>query len=402
MYTVGNQEMVRINNQRLILNLIKERGSISRADIAKTLNLSPPSTSSNISQLIEMDLIREVGEGVSIGGRRPILLELNREYGYIIGVDVSTSKVNVVIGNIYAEIMDTVSFQSMEEDSGIALLIDLVNAINTIVKRNDIKRDKLKVIIVGVSSVIGESDNRAGSYKGDSIWNDIDIVGALEMEFKAPVLLRNYSAMAAFGEFNFGIKQKCRNLLFVHAGMHIGVGLILNGELYEGNNGLAGVIGASVFSREQAGGIYRRNGYLETVVSTSKLIQRIKNSCRSDKLLLELCGNNINKLDFGVLKRAYEKNHIIIKNELDRVVDLISITIANINSLLNLDVIVLGGEMAALGEYYIISVKKMIGDVCPSIPYIAYSSLKENSTIYGILALGQQRILTDLADIEEY
>jgi len=398
MNKIGNQEMIRLNNQRLILSLIKEKRLISRAEIAKTLNLSPPSTSSNINQLLEMDLIREVGEGASIGGRKPILLELNKEYGYVIGVDMSAHRINIVLGNIYAQVVDTTNFEYNEEATGIAFLIDIINAINTMLKRNDIKRDRLKIIIIATSGIPGSSVNTMGALKDVSNWNDFDITGALEKEFKCQVLLKNYSAMAALGELNFGLKQKCKNLLYVHAGVHIGAGLIINGQMYEGSNNFAGLVGATVFSKEQSGSIYRKNGYLETMVSTSKLIQRIKNSCRNDKLLLELCGNNINNLDFGILKRAYERNHAVIKNELDRVVDLISITIANINSLLDLDVIVLGGEMATLGEYYIISVKKMIGEICPFTPYIVNSSLKENSIIYGILSLGQQHILYNSLD----
>jgi len=389
---VCNQEMVRLTNQRLIINLIKEKGSISRADIAKTLNLSPPSTSSNIVQLLYMGIVKETGEGVSSGGRKPILLELNRQYGYIIGVDMSSEEVRVHLGSIYAEVMDTVSFQSRGEDTGIGLLIDLVNSINTLINNNSIERERIKVILIAAHGIIDKSANRMifSSFAG---WNDLDLVGALKMEYKTKIILKNCACAAAFGEYQFGIKQKCKNLLFISADDGISAGLVINGELYEGANSAAGSIGSTAFSREQVGGIYKKNGYLATTVSMTKLVQRIKNACKNDSTLLELCGNNINKLDFGILKRAYEKNHLAVKGELDRVVDLIAITVANINCLLNVDTIVLGGKMATLGEYYILSIKRVIGELCPFTPYIMYSTLKDNSTAYGILALGQQYIL---------
>jgi DNA-binding transcriptional ArsR family regulator len=106
MNTAGNQEMIRITNQTLILDLIREKGLISRADIAKLLNLSPPSTSGNISRLLEMNMIREVGEGISCGGRKPILIELNKEYGYIVAVDMSCGDIRISLGNICAEVID--------------------------------------------------------------------------------------------------------------------------------------------------------------------------------------------------------------------------------------------------------------------------------------------------------
>lgn len=396
MGTVGNQEMVRMTNQKLILNLIKEKGLISRADIAKTLNLSPPSTSSNISQLLELGIIQETGEGESAGGRKPILLELNREYGYSIGVDLGSGEaVKVTLGSIYAEIMDTVHFQKREDNTGIALIIDLVNSINLLIKQNNISKEKVKVIMIAVPGIVDKTTNKLVGTGGFAGWNDVDIVGALEIEFNARIIIRNCASAGAFGEFQFGIQQKCKNMLYVNADESVAAGLIINGELYEGTFGAAGTIGNTVFSKEHIGGVYKRNGYLETTVSAEKLVQRIKNTCKNDSALIEICGNNINNLDFGTLKRAYERNHLVVKNELDRVVDLIAITIANINLLLNPEIIVLGGKMALLGEYYILSIKRVIGEICPFTPYIMYSTLKDNSTIYGLLALGQDIILNE-------
>jgi predicted NBD/HSP70 family sugar kinase len=286
MSTIGNQEMVRITNQRLILNLIKEKGTISRADIAKILNLSPPSTSSNINQLINMDFIREIGEGVSAGGRKPIMLELNRNYGYIVGVDMSTEEVKVVLGSIYAEVIDTAYFKIREDEVGITLLIDIIESLNFLYKKNNIHKDKIKVIMIAAPGVYDKTTNKIVSSRFPG-WDDIDIIGALAAEFNSKVIFKNDIGTAAYGEYKFGIKQNCKNLLFINADISFGAGLVINGELYEGTLGSAGMVGKTVFSKEQVGGIYKRNGYLETSVSTVKLVQRIKNKCKNDKSLLE-------------------------------------------------------------------------------------------------------------------
>jgi predicted NBD/HSP70 family sugar kinase len=127
--------------------------------------------------------------------------------------------------------------------------------------------------------------------------------------------------------------------------------------------------------------------------SSQRLLQRVKNLYRNDAMLLDLCSGDIDKLDFGILKRAYEKGHIGIKDELDKTVVMISMAIGNINAILDFDTVVLGGSMATLGEYYIISIKKAVGQICHHTPYITYSTLKDNSTVYGAFALGQEYIL---------
>lgn len=392
MNTAGNQELVRITNQNLILDLIKEKGVISRADIAKILNLSPPSTSSNISSLLEMDLLTEVGEGASSGGRKPILLELNKNYGFMVGIDMGGEEIKVSLGNICAEIIDSVYFKPDYNSSGIGILINIMSSINGLTARNKIEKKKIKTILIAAPGVY---DRTANTFTASRIpgWEDINLIGALETEYNADVLVKNDVSIAALGEYIFGIKKSCRNMLFVNADVGIGAGIIINGELYEGGLGAAGIIRSMAFSKEHLASIYKKNGYLETSVSTVKLIQKIKNMCRDDKQLLELCSGNIERLDLGILKRAYEKNHMIVRNELDRVVDLIALSIGNINTVLNVDTIVLGGKMAILGEYFIISIKRVVGEICSFIPYITYSVLKENSAIYGLFAVGQDHML---------
>ena len=392
MSIIGNQEMIRVTNQTLILNLIKEKGSISRADIAKNLKLSPPSTSSNINRLLDIGLISEIGEGASAGGRKPILLELNKDFGFIVGIDLSGEEMQVSIGNINAELMDTVSSKARNDSNGIELFIDIIESINSIITRNKIVKEKIKIIIIAIPGIYDSSVNKFVTERL-KVWNDIDISGALKSEFKVDVIIKNNMSTAALGEFKFGIKKQCKNMLFVNADDGIGAGLIINGMLYEGSFGAAGMMSSIVFSKDNIGGIYKKNGYLETTVSTTKLTQRIKNLCKNDNSVLELCSGNINNLDFGIIKRAYEKNNLVIRQELDKVVDLIAMTIANINILLDLDTIILSGKLASFGEYYIISIKKITGELCTTTPYISYSTLKDNSTIFGMFAMGQENIL---------
>lgn len=391
MSTVGNQEMVRITNQTLILNLIKEKGTISRADIAKILDLSPPSTSSNINLLLEMDLLREVGEGASSGGRKPILLEFNKDYGYIIGIDMGTEEVKISLGNICAEIVDSIRFKNDDQSTGVKLLIDMLVSSKALLDRNKIGRNKIKAIVIAVPGVYDKTSNKLMASRIN--WDDIDLVGALEKEYGVPVLVKNDAGAAALGEYYFGMKKNCSNMLYVNIDPGISTGIILNTELYEGSFKAAGIIRNMAFTKEQIGGIYKKNGYLETTISGDRLIQKVKNLCKNDKELQGYCGGHLENLDFGIIKRAYEKNHPVVKDELDKIVELIGMAIGNINAVLNVDTIILGGRMAALGEYLIISIKRIVSEICTFTPYICYGALKENSVIYGTLVIGQDYIL---------
>ena len=83
----ATQSMIRINNQELIIEYILEKGALSRARISKELNISKPTVSSNAEKLIEQNILKEIGEGESSGGRKPTLLDLNYDYRIIIAMN---------------------------------------------------------------------------------------------------------------------------------------------------------------------------------------------------------------------------------------------------------------------------------------------------------------------------
>jgi len=102
---VGNPELIRRTNQGLIIEIIRQVGLISRADLAKTLQLSAPTVSANVERLLNRNVLLEVGSGGSRGGRPPILLKLNPDYGFMAGVDLSSDRVRIALVDFTGEIM---------------------------------------------------------------------------------------------------------------------------------------------------------------------------------------------------------------------------------------------------------------------------------------------------------
>lgn len=377
MCTTGNQELIRITNQKLIMKLIKEKKSISRADIAKALNLSAPSISSNINKLLESRVIYESGEGESKGGRRPILIELNKNYGYIAGIYIRENQIKIFVENLCAEIINskTININNNSLESEIK---NIVFTMNAFLKENNLPKNNIKIIVVSEDI-----------YMKNSIYID----EALKNEYGAEILYMRNSDSAGYGEYEYGSIKKFNNVIYIDADENISASLIIDGKLYGGRDNSAGLIGNTVFSKEHISSIYKNRGYLNNYVSISNLIQRISNSYKSDRMLLEMCDYNLNNIDFNIIKRAYESGNLYIKNELDSVIDKISITASNISLLLNPDAIIFGGRYSLLGEYYFISIKKVISSICTSMPYITFPSLNDNSSLYGMYAFGLKALL---------
>ena len=97
----ASSSVIRENNLSTVLNLIHAEGSISRADLIRRTNLSATTVSALVSVLIESGIVREAGTGESSGGRRPILIEFNYQYKYVLGVDIGASHVTVLIMDLH-------------------------------------------------------------------------------------------------------------------------------------------------------------------------------------------------------------------------------------------------------------------------------------------------------------
>jgi len=105
LYTkTGNLRLVQKINRSLVLNLIKEKGPISRADISKITKLTRSTVSNIVDYLIKKDLIKEIGLTSSGVGRKAILLELNSKAYYSIGVDLGTLHTTIVITDLLGRI----------------------------------------------------------------------------------------------------------------------------------------------------------------------------------------------------------------------------------------------------------------------------------------------------------
>src|SRR6056297_3051506 len=101
----GSFKNMKKQNQKNILSLIKNEDGISRAQIAEMLDVSRATVTNIVRELVELELVRESKMGESRGGRRPMLLKLNAEGAYVIGIEWGIEAIKAVLLNFEAEII---------------------------------------------------------------------------------------------------------------------------------------------------------------------------------------------------------------------------------------------------------------------------------------------------------
>jgi predicted NBD/HSP70 family sugar kinase len=240
MKVTWNQQLVKKENKTLVLELIKNHSPISRADTAQKLGLNKGTVSSLVSELLEEQLITESGPGESSGGRRPVILLFNQNAGHTIGIDLGVNYILAVLtdlqGKIIFQINEKYHFLSFEDTFKL-----IQNTITTLIKKAPSSPYGVVGIGIGAPGII--------NIKGDIIvapnlqWRNVPLKQLLESTFNIPVIVENEANAGAYGEKRFGIGQSLDNLIYVSAGIGIGAGIILNGDLYKGINGYSGEFG---------------------------------------------------------------------------------------------------------------------------------------------------------------
>ncbi len=235
-----NQQVVKKNNKALVLQLIIENEPISRADIAQISGLHKATVSSLVNELLEEVLIYESGPGESSGGRRPVNLHFNNTAGYAIGIDIGVNQVLCVLtdlsGNIHIELNEKVNRTPFP-----AIMSKIQTMIQALMDKMPVSRYGVVGIGVGVPGIV----NKSGTIllAPNLGWTNIGLKQELESMYNIPVLIENEANAGAFGEQQFGAGQNYQDIIYISAGIGIGVGIILNKELYQGKNGFSGEIG---------------------------------------------------------------------------------------------------------------------------------------------------------------
>lgn len=282
--TSADVSMMREFNQSLVLNLIRQAGRISRADIAKRLHLSRSTVSSIINDLIADNLVREVGAGHSQGGRRPILLEFNGQAGYVVGVDVGATHILALLTDLQARPVVRLEGPFEVEEGPETGLEHIVELIEQALEKAGVGMERVVGVGVGVP---GPLDFGTGKTIFPPImpgWHDIPLRERLQKRLGKPVHLDNDANLGAIAEYWWGAGRGAHNVAFVKVGTGIGCGLILEGHIYRGEIGSAGEIGHAVIDEDGPPCRCGSTGCLEAMASAPAIVQAFREaSTRTDQ-----------------------------------------------------------------------------------------------------------------------
>jgi len=236
---------IRDINRQIVLNYIREREPISRAEIARETDLQRSTISAIVEALAAEGLVEEIGEGESTGGRRPTLLRLRTKEAIAIGVAITPTCTTVATSDLAGRIVDQEEFLTdPDPDHTIDEVIALVHQFS--------QKNKGSIEAVGIS-LPGLVDPSTGTavYVPYFKWRDIPIAKTISSAFGLPVTIDNDANAVALAELWFGRPEvsDARDFILVLVAEGVGTGIIFDGQVYRGQRGAAGEFGHMVIGQ---------------------------------------------------------------------------------------------------------------------------------------------------------
>jgi Transcriptional regulator/sugar kinase len=370
-----NQELMRANNKKSILELILKKAPISKIEIANTLGLSSTTVANFINELSSENKITNCGVAKSTGGRKSALYQVNPEAFYIIGIDLQVDRVVCVLTNSVGTVLGTKESLFSNKDEW--HVINLLNkAIEEIIYENNIPDEKIGGVGIGVPGIV---QNASGIIElaPNLGWQNVNLRQLLNID--TLILIENEANAAAIGEQAFGVAAHIPNLIFISVGMGIGCGLIFNGKLFTGQSYHAGEFGHMTV--EPAGLTCRcgNQGCWEVYASNDATL----------KLYNQISDHKI--YNFAEFLELVEQDDSYALDALESSIKYLGIGIANLVNGLNPQMVIIGGELTKLKGIIYHKLLKQIKDRSLDKTFggfsLEFSQLKNQATALGMASL---------------
>ncbi len=232
---------IRDINRQIVLNYVREREPISRAEISRETELQRSTISVIVEALKLEGLVEEVGEGESTGGRRPTMLKLCTKEAIALGVAITPTLTTVATSDLAGRVISQQEFPTNPDPQK-----TLDEVIALVSKHSQLNRG---VEAIGVS-LPGLVDPATGTaiYVPYFQWRDLPVAEVISSAINLPVIIDNDANAVALAELWFGRPEVCdaRDFIMVLVAEGVGTGIIFDGQVYRGQRGAAGEFGHMV------------------------------------------------------------------------------------------------------------------------------------------------------------
>jgi glucokinase len=365
----------RLNLERVLGIAMSREGPFTRAELIDATGLSAPTIGSLTLSLIRVGLLTDLGAGPSRGGRRPVRMEFNARHGFVGAIDLGPTLTRLGIADLRGDLVARRIFATPENKNPAALLAVVAQELRRLMCEADVPPARLLVVAAGAPGVVDLSRGMvvalAPNLEG---WSQVPMGTILERALSVRIVLENDVNLAVLGEHWKGAARGHDNCAFLSFGTGIGAGIVVNGHLHQGHHFLAGEIGLMCMGPQYVDTDFGTRGCLETITGLRAIKRQWRpQASEGPEWIVDLF-------------RAADSGDPEARKAVDQAATFVGIATANVCSVLDPSLVVLGGALLANGAL-LKPVRELVARIIPTPPTIVTTSLDKDAPLWGCLLL---------------
>lgn len=345
------------------LQIIRRRGAVSRSIITEITGWSKAKTTQETRNLINKEYLVEIGDGASKGGRKPRLLKINPNLGYIIGIDIGVTSLDLALADIGGEILVRFS-EPVDLRQGPEIVLGrCVEIALDMLKKQDGKPEEVLGIVSGVPGPVDFIEGVLIAPPLIPEWERFQIRSFLKKTFTSTfVMVDNDVNIMAIGERYVGEAAGINHFIFVKIGTGIGAGLISNGKIHRGRDGCAGDIGHICVDKKGPLCNCGNFGCLEMMTAGPAIAKKAMEAAQKGKSplmaqMMEDNGGVLTAIDVNKACLEADSEALCIIRESGK---LIGEVLAGLVNFFNPSHIILGGGVSNFGNHLLVAIRQTI------------------------------------------
>lgn len=385
---LGNAYIRAVNRARII-DWFRNGRLLSRADLARHCDLSKPTVSAIVDDLISEGILQEVGKRSSEGGRRAMLLELNPESATFVGIHFGEAVTQVAVTDAFGRILikqfaDTVSGNPDESMQTAHRLIQSALA------EIEIAPERVNAVGVSVPGLVERQDGSC-KFAPNLGWRNYPVARKLSDLLGVEVYVANTTQTAALAEHQMGVAKDVPNFVWLYVGKGVGACAVIGGRIHFGTRGFAGEIGhIRVNGAEYLCGCGKR-GCLETTCSNLAIAREAKRALSGDASTT-LATIADEELTAFTVSRYAERGDRVAQQIMTDAGRALGIGASMLINIYDPQMVVIGGPVAGSDEAFLAGVRERAAELSiESGASIVFSQLGRDIYLQGAVSMAMDQ-----------
>jgi predicted NBD/HSP70 family sugar kinase len=363
--------------RRKILKELYFGANLSCADLFVTVKKSFPVITKLLNELVEEGAVLETGYATSTGGRRPLTYAIKADIMYVVSVAMDQFITRIAIMDMKNNFVTEVEKFDLNLSEDLKPIQIITEKIEQVIKTSGITKNKILGIGIGMPGFVDAEKGINYTFFNAS---DETVSKYISEKTGIPTFIDNDSSLVALAELRFGEAINKKNAMVINIGWGIGLGLILNGELFRGNNGFAGEFSHIPLFTNNKLCSCGKSGCLETETSLVTIIEKAKEGLSSGRLskLNPALLDDFEQAIESIMKAAQQGDRFAIELFTEAGYN-IGRGVAILIHILNPEMVILSGRGSSAGKVLKAPIQQAINEYC--IPRLSHNTSIEISTI---------------------